>query len=112
MWMYTGIGETFYETSQLAVRGLMAVRCKGLLYVNDQQKEVLSFLSQPGGGISLGAPLSLQLEGLKEKQAAHTYLLKEVIQCLDAFECKFDERRPQEKSSHVHKRSNVGIAVS
>lgn len=60
------------------------------LSMNDLMKQLIS-------------ALSFQLEGLTEKQAAHTALLEEAIQCLDALKRKYDKQRPQEKSSHVRK---------
>lgn len=76
------------------------------LSMNDLMKQLISGQNA----------LSRQLKALQEKQAAHTALLEEAIQRLDALERKFGEQRPQEESSHALKRvkraHNVGIAVS
>ncbi len=76
------------------------------LSLNDLMKQLISGQSA----------LSRQLEGLMERQAAHTALLEETIQCLEALKRKFDEERSREEPGHVHRRvkraRNVGIAVS
>lgn len=76
------------------------------LSLNDLMKRLISGQSA----------LSRQLEGLMERQAAHTALLEETIQCLEALKRKFDEERSREEPGHVHRRvkraRNVGIAVS